>query len=447
MPCPGGFETRPYEKHNRSPQISLFCGGARALWLALVLFVIATILVTIITAPTTTHAQQPPPITLTDATGTEVTIDSLDAIVSGSGDITEIIWALGFYDNIVGVDATSTYPSDALDRFPEIGFARRLTVEPVVALNPSVFFCTQICSPDTAFEQLRELGIPVVIIPDSESGGAELPMQKIEMVAQALGVPERGVELSERVRREIDWVDTATVNVSQTPAVLHIYVRGRGIQVAVGDDTPADAMIELAGGVNTGAEVGVVGYQPLSPEIVLDAFPDYLLFAEGSLQDSGGLDAVLDTHGIRGTPAAENGNVIIMDTQLLLGMSIRTGRALLELAAALHPDMTWELDVSYPYTVTDITGTEITVNEPQVVIASNEFLRDITRGLGFHSEFANALPEGSLIIAAESDEWMGLREAGGTVIVVSDNASVDDIAAALNVPGRGVALNARHAGD
>jgi hypothetical protein len=108
--------------------------------------------------------------------------------------------------------------------------------------------------------------------------------------------------------------------------------------------------------------------------------------------------------------------------------------------------MTWELDVSYPYTVTDITGTEITVNEPQVVIASNEFLRDITRGLGFHSEFANALPEGSLIIAAESDEWMGLREAGGTVIVVSDNASVDDIAAALNVPGRGVALNVRHAG-
>jgi hypothetical protein len=41
---------------------------------------------------------------------------------------------------------------------------------------------------------------------------------------------------------------------------------------------------------------------------------------------------------------------------------------------------------------------------------------------------------------------MGLREAGGTVIVVSDNASVDDIAAALNVPGRGVALNARLAG-
>ena len=405
------------------------------------------LLLTVLILPIPTTAQQPSPITLTDATGRDVTIDSLDAIVSGSGDLTEIIWALGFYDNIIGVDATSTFPEDALETLPEIGFARRLTPEPVAALNPNVFFCTQICSPDTALEQLRDLGIPVVIIPDSESGGAELPLQKIEMVAAALGVPEQGELLAERVAREIDWATTATANVSESPGVLHIYARGRGLQVAVGSNTPADAMITLAGGVNTGAAIGLDGYAPLNAEVVLQAFPDVLLFAEGSLDDTGGLDAVLESHGISDTPAAQNGNIIVMDTQLLLGMSIRTGRALLELASQLHPDMTWELDVTYPYTYTDLTGTEVTVNAPQIVIASNEHLRELTRGLGFHSEFANALPEGSLIIAAESDEWMGLRDAGGTVIVVNDNASVDEVAAALNVPGRGAALNARLTGD
>jgi ABC-type Fe3+-hydroxamate transport system substrate-binding protein len=242
-------------------------------------------------------------------------------------------------------------------------------------------------------------------------------------------------------------VTTALANVGESPTVLHVYTRGRGLQVAVGADTPAHTMITLAGGVNMGAEIGLVGYAPLSPEVVLNAFPEVLLFTEGSLDDTGGLDAVLDSNGIRDTPAAQNGNLIIMDTQLMLGMSIRTGEALLQLAAELHPDMTWELETAYPYTYTDITGTEITVDAPQIVIASNEHLRDLTRGLGFHSEFADALPEGALIIAAESDEWMGLREAGGTVIVVNDEATIDDVAAALNVPGRGAALNARRAGD
>ncbi|HLA45304.1 MAG TPA: hypothetical protein VJZ27_17785, partial [Aggregatilineales bacterium] len=89
-----------------------------------------TILMLIFTGLPVSRAQEASaafPITVTDATGTQVTIESLDAIVSGSGDVTEIIHALGFYENLVGVDATSTYPAEALQEKVEIGFSRRLT--------------------------------------------------------------------------------------------------------------------------------------------------------------------------------------------------------------------------------------------------------------------------------------------------------------------------------
>jgi iron complex transport system substrate-binding protein len=383
------------------------------------------------------------PITLTDATGTEVTIQRLDRIVSASGDVTEIIYALGFYDHLVGIDATSTYPEYALDEIEKIGFSRALTLEPIVAQNPDVVFCTQICTPLEVLQQLRDLGIPVVIVPDSENGGMELPFPKFAMVAQALGVPEAGAELAERVQREIDWAQTAVANVEGTPSVLHFYVRGRGLQLAFGAGVPVDGMIHAAKGINAAAEAGVEGYQPLSPEIILTAFPDYLLFAEGSIEASGGIEALLDIQGVAATPAAQNGNIIIMDTQFIQGMSIRTGQALMVLAHAIHPDMTWETEITYPYSYIDASGTEITVNGFEQLVASNEGLLELTRQLGFHSVMADAIPENSLVIAVPSDLWQPLREAGATVIVVEDDYTIAEVAAALNIPGRGEALLAQ----
>lgn len=410
------------------------------------LICVVTVLIIVLSPAAAQDTSSALPIHLTDASGAEVTIESLDRIVSGSGDVTEIITALGFYDHLVAVDRTSTYPPEALEELPDVGFARGLSAEPIIAMNPTVFFCTQICSPESVFEQLRQVGIPVVIVPDSESGGLELPFPKIEMVAQALGVPERGAALSERVRREIDWSQTAIANVSQQPTVFHFYIRGEGLQLAVGANTPGDAMITAAGAINAGASAGVDGYQALSAEIILTAFPDYLLLTEGNVESMGGLEAVLDAvPSLRATPAVQYNQIIIMDTEYLVGMSIRTGRAALDLAAQLHPDMTWEREIRYPYRYTDATGAEITIEGVGTVFASNNALLETVRRLGFHAEGLDSLRETDhpLVIAAQSDEWQPLRERGIPVIVLADDAEIPEIAAALNVAGRGAALLAR----
>ncbi|MFP4324148.1 MAG: hemin ABC transporter substrate-binding protein [Anaerolineales bacterium] len=395
------------------------------------------------------HAQEGTPITVTDARGQPVTIDSLERIVSASGDVTEIIYELGFYDNLVGVDSSSTYPATALEDYPRVGFARALSAEPIAAVDPTVVFCTQICDPPAVFEQLESLGIPVVIIPDSESGGLELPFQKIEMVAQALGVPERGQALAERVAREIDWAQTAVSNVSAAPQVFHFYVRGRGLQLAVGTGTPAHAMITNAGGLNAAADVGVTGYEPLSPEIILSAFPDWLLLTEGNLEASGGLDTIIESQGLQATPAVQNDQIIVMDTEFLLAMATRTGQALLTIADQLHPDMTWETEVNYPYEHTDVTGETITVGDVPVYVAPDEpALNALIQRLGFHPPDPDNVPEDAILLYTDGgDGWQTQRARGARVIVVPSTDEIPAIAAALNVPGRGAALQARLAAE
>jgi ABC-type Fe3+-hydroxamate transport system substrate-binding protein len=205
-------------------------------------------------------------------------------------------------------------------------------------------------------------------------------------------------------------------------------------------------MIRGAGGVNAAGEAGIQGYEALSPEILLSAFPDWLLLTDGNVEASGGLEEILGFQGLNATPAVRSNQVIVFDTAYLLNLSVRTGAALMDLAAQLHPSMTWEREISYPYSFTDATGTTLTLEAaPSLIVANNPTLLELTRGLGFHSELADAAPAGALILAAQSEEavWRPLRDSGALVVVLSDAMSIEEVAVALNAPGRGLALLAR----
>ncbi len=385
------------------------------------------------------------PRTVIDATGNEVTIDSIEGIVSASGDVSEIIVALGFEEKLVGVDISSTYPPNLLDDIEPIGFARRLAIEPIAAVSPTVVFCTETCAPTSVLDQVRSLNIPVVIIPDPDAPTIDLPLRKIEMIADVLGVPERGAELIEQLQVEIDWAKTAVSNVEETPYIMMVYVRGTRLQLISGSDVPAYTMITNVGAIDAAADIGVVGYTTLNAELILTAYPDHILLMQGGVESFGGVDEIKKIQGMSQTPAGENNSFIVFDDQYLLGMSMRTGKALIELASIIHPSMTWEVAVEYPYTMTDATQTEITIEDSMTIVAANDELFDVVQQLGYHPVRLDAMSEQNLIIATQTDDWETLRNEGYTVIVVEDSTNITQIASSLGVPGRGEALLARRA--
>jgi iron complex transport system substrate-binding protein len=75
------------------------------------------------------------PATLTDVSGDEVTVTDISRIIPLNGEITEVIYALGLGDNVVGVDISATYPPEAADK-PSIGYQRTLSAEGIISLNP-----------------------------------------------------------------------------------------------------------------------------------------------------------------------------------------------------------------------------------------------------------------------------------------------------------------------
>ncbi|NLW06861.1 MAG: ABC transporter substrate-binding protein, partial [Clostridia bacterium] len=107
------------------------------------------------------------PLTIVDSLGREITIEAEPArIVSLSPAITEILFAIGVEDRIIGVTDYCDYPPAALDK-PKVGSFNNINMELLVASEPDVVFIAAGIQADFV-TQLEELGIRVVTL-DAET--------------------------------------------------------------------------------------------------------------------------------------------------------------------------------------------------------------------------------------------------------------------------------------
>ncbi|MEL6964888.1 MAG: ABC transporter substrate-binding protein, partial [Pseudomonadota bacterium] len=88
-----------------------------------------------------------------------------ERIVSIGGSVTEIIYALGAGDRLVAVDSTSLYP-DVATELPDVGYMRRLSAEPILALEPDHILAIADAGPAPVLDQLREAGVEITMIED-----------------------------------------------------------------------------------------------------------------------------------------------------------------------------------------------------------------------------------------------------------------------------------------
>ncbi|MGD9712303.1 MAG: hemin ABC transporter substrate-binding protein [Thermomicrobiales bacterium] len=276
------------------------------------------------------------PVTITDATGAEVTVTDISRIVPLSGDIAEIIAALGLIDHIVGVDLSAVYPEELL-ALPKIGVERNLNAEGILAVEPTVVIGKEAAGPPPVLEQVKGAGVPVVII--SEPQTIEAPVAKITAVAEALGVSDAGAALAESTQASIDEAMALTEGLTERPTAIVLYLQQGGIQLVAGGGTVASAMLEAAGAMDAAIPAGIMGYQPVTSEALVAAAPEIIVTQTLGAESVGGIDGLLEIPGIAETPAGQNGRIYIYDDELLLGMTPRTGEQLMAMIADFHPDL------------------------------------------------------------------------------------------------------------
>lgn len=253
-------------------------------------------------------------------------------IVAVGGAVTEILYALGLSERIVGVDATSLYPLDALRTKANVGYMRQLSPEGILGLNPQLILAIDGSGPKETLAVLSEAKVPVVSVTDtfSEQGIVD----KINFIADRMQVKARGVCLSDAVSADLAAMHALRDKVTGKRRVMFVMSLVNGRAMVAGRHTAANAIIDLAGGLN--AITDYDGYKPISEEAIVAAKPDVILTMQRGA-DAVTPDAVFANAAFAMTPAAQAKSFIAMDGLYLLGFGPRTAAAAHDLAGKLYP--------------------------------------------------------------------------------------------------------------
>lgn len=258
-----------------------------------------------------------------------VSLAGAQRIVSVGGAVTEVVYALGAEDRLVARDSTSSYPPEAL-ALPDTGYMRALSPEGVLAVAPDGLLVIEGSGPAEALDVLRKAGVPLVMVPDRYT--AEGVAEKVRVVGKALGLEDKAEDLAVKLEADLKAVAEAAAKREVKPRVLFILSMQGGRIMASGEGSAADAVIQLAGGVN--AMSGFKGYKPLSDEAITEAKPDIILMMERGGQHDATLNQMRANAALSLTPAVQAGAIVRMDGLFMIGFGPRTADAVRELSAA-----------------------------------------------------------------------------------------------------------------
>jgi iron complex transport system substrate-binding protein len=256
-----------------------------------------------------------------------------ERIVSTAGAITETLYAIGANEELVAADVSSVYPVEAT-KLPSVGYARQLSAEGILSVNPTMVLVTEDAGPPEVLQQLEAAKVKVVKLSNKHT--PEAAVERIVKIGEAVNRPAEAAKLADSVRADLDAAKALVAGAPGRPTVLFIYARGGGTMNVSGAGTSAEAIIELAGGKN--AVTGYENYKPLTAEGAVAAAPDFILVTSRGLEASGGVDGLLKQPGLALTPAGKEKRVIAMDDLFLLGFGPRVGQAAKELCEKLHAD-------------------------------------------------------------------------------------------------------------
>lgn len=200
----------------------------------------------------------------------------------------------------------------------------RADLERLIALRPDLVVVSEYTDADF-LHLLEKSGLRQ----HRMSGLSSLPgiRAAILSLGQAVDTPVAAARIVERYDAVLADLDRRLSGVRR-PRVLYW-----ANPHTAGADTAIGALVEAAGGVNVGREIGLVGIVPLSAERAFAADPDVVLVTRGS----GAAIALRESPLLSRLRAVREGRVVEMDNRRLVALSDAAAEACWVLAARLHP--------------------------------------------------------------------------------------------------------------
>jgi iron complex transport system substrate-binding protein len=271
--------------------------------------------------------------TYTDDMGRGVDIDEVpQRIVCFGPSITEIAFALGLGEWVVGVDDYSDYPAEALD-LPKVGSAFAPSLESLVALEPDLVLTLE---HEEFNSELGALGITYLILDPKDIDNI---MTNIELVGAVTDTVDEAAALVESLEERIADVQDRVAGGDLLSVFYIVDATDPTLPWTAGPGSFIDALITIAGGENV-AHDAPYAWPQFSIEEVVSADPDVII-VQTML---GGIPTItiedLQAHPIWGEMSAvKQGRVYLVDGDLVSRSGPRIVDGLEALAEAIHPEL------------------------------------------------------------------------------------------------------------
>jgi len=254
--------------------------------------------------------------------------DTVTRFISLAPSLTEIVYAIGAGEGLVGRTTYCTYPAEA-QKVEAVGDTLKPSIERIIALRPQIVFVSTASQLEAFTSELEAHHIAVYV---TDSHDLEGVFHSIERVAEVLGKRPQADELLRQLRARVSSV---AEKVKVQPPVRVFYQVSDEPIYTIGRDAFITDLIKRAGGVSVTADIPGA-WPKYSAESALAAKPEAIILPTGGSMGNANSNVA---SALKRSPAVISGRVYKINDDHLSRPGPRAVDGLEDLARALHPEV------------------------------------------------------------------------------------------------------------
>lgn len=271
---------------------------------------------------------------VTDDRDVEVAFDAVPkTVVSLIPSNTEILFALGVGDKVIGATEYDTYPEEA-KKIERVSDSVTFDSEKIVALKPDVVLAYYTGNDETldALKGLEDAGVKVFVIQSAAS--FEDVYGDIQQIADVMGVQDKGEQLNKEIKAQIADVQ-AKVKTVATPKNVYLEISPKPDIYTTAAGTFQQEILDAANVHNVFGDQ--TGWVKVAEEDVIAKNPQVILTTVNYTEDPVG--EILSRDGWNTISAIQDKAVTFIDTDISNRPGPRIGEAVEMVAKAVYPEL------------------------------------------------------------------------------------------------------------
>jgi iron complex transport system substrate-binding protein len=254
-------------------------------------------------------------------------------IVSLAPNVTEILFALGLENRIVGVTRYCNYPKQAMN-IEKIGGMVDPDLEKIINLHPDLIIAFR-GNPLRLVQRFKDLDLPVFVLE------AEREIETVFDLIERIGLITRKEKEAENMvhslRKDLENIQIALKDVEHRPKVF-LNLHGKGFWTC-GKESFLNDLVLAAKGINIAGKISRA-WLAYSREELIHQDPEHIVVITKSKEDFIEIENWINSEVfLKGVQAVQKGNIHYLDEDLVTRPGPRLFLALDQLARILHPSV------------------------------------------------------------------------------------------------------------